>query len=180
MLGVVLLFVGAVLINNGYCILAKVDSKSMSVMQILFAFLVFIAMILHLIFAHVSPFAVVSDGFAKTDAIQWYAAACSGLFAFTYFWQAAMNLWNVDARPYGVYCAFVAINAFLCAYLSYINFDAGIRMAVIWVLWGLLWLTGTIEINCGKSLGKFVPWFCIFCGVFTAWIPAIMMITGAW
>ncbi len=179
MLGVVLIFVGAVLINNGYCMLAGVNKKSMAVMQVLFAFLVFVALILHLIFAHIMPFAH-SGGFASTDAIQFYAAACSGLFAFTYFWQAALNLWELDARPFGIYCLFVAINAFFCAYLSHINFDAGNKMAVIWVLWGILWLTATIEINLGKSLGKFVPWLCIFCAIFTAWIPGFMMITGTW
>ncbi len=180
MLGVVLLYVGAVLINNGYCSLAKVDKKSTAVMQIFAGLLGVIVQIITLVDGNFAPNAQGSDGFASTDTFQWYAAATGLLFAFTYLWQAAMNLFNLDNKPYGVYCGFVGINAIFCSILSFMNFDGDFRFTVIWLLWALLWFTAPIEIQLKKPLGKFVPWLAIICGVVTAWVPGMMMLVGIW
>ena len=52
-------------------------------------------------------------------------------------------------------------------------------MAIIWILWGILWLTGFIESVLKKEL-KFVPYLAIFEGIFTAWIPGFLMLTNLW
>ena len=180
MLGTCLLYVGAVLINNGYCGIAGVDGKSGAVMKIFAGLLGVIIQSLNLFWGNILPTAQGSDAFASVSTFQWYAAGTGFLFAFTYLWQAALALWDLDARPYGIYCLFVAINAVFCAYLSYINFDGDFRFTIIWLAWAVLWLTGTIEINLNKPLGNFTNWLAIFEGIFTAWIPGMMMIIGIW
>ncbi len=180
MLGVVLLYVGAVLINNGYCTLANVDKKASAVMKIFAGALGVVAQTITLVMANISPISQGSNGVVSVDTFQWYAAATGLLFAFTYLWQAANDLWDLDVRPYGIYCLFVAINAVLCSYLSYINFDGDVRFTFIWLAWALLWLTAPIEINLKKPLGKFAPTLAIVCGIFTAWIPGALMLVGLW
>lgn len=181
MLGVCLLYVGAVLINNGYCSLAGVDKKSAAVMKIFAGGIGIIIQTLNLLFGNIAPvFQGSINNFASTETFQFYAAATGLLFAFTYLWQAAMDLWDLDAKPYGIYCAFVAVNACFFSYLSYIQFDGDIRFTAIWLAWAVLWLTATIEINMKKPLGKFVPVLAIAEGILTAWIPAVLMLTGKW
>ena len=52
-------------------------------------------------------------------------------------------------------------------------------MAVIWILWGILWLTGFIE-NVLKKKLKFVPYLAVFEGIVTAWIPGFLILTNLW
>lgn len=180
MLGTCLLYVGAVLINNGYCGIAGVDGKSSAVMKVFAGLLGVIIQSLNLFWGNFVPVAQGSDGFASVTVFQWYAAATGLLFAFTYLWQAAIGLWDLDERPYGIYCFFVACNAIFCSYLSYINFDGDWRFTIIWLAWAILWFTGTIEINFKRPLGNFTNWLAILVGVFTAWIPGMMMLVGIW
>lgn len=160
MLGVCLLYVGIVLINNGFCRLYGVDGKSTAVMNIFTGALSIVINVLSLI-----------QG-------EYYAAATGLLFGFTYLFVVANNLFQLDTRPYGVYSLFVAINTLPCAWIDYAGGDT--KMAIIWILWGILWLTGFIECNMKKDLGKFVPYLAIFEGIITAWVPGFLMLRGMW
>ncbi len=180
MLGVVLIYVGAVLINNGYCQLAKVEGKSAAIMKIFAGLLGVIVQTITLVMGNIMPLAQDSTNIISVDTFQWYAAATGLLFAFTYLWQAAIDLWKLDSRPYGIYCGFVAINAIFCSYLAFIGFDGDFRFTLIWLAWAVLWLTAPIEINLNKPLGKFTPILAILCGIFTAWLPGALMLVGLW
>lgn len=159
MLGVILLYVGAVLINNGTCSLMKVNAGSTAALNVIVGLLL---TILNLI--------LVLNG-------EYFAAATGLLFAITYLFIAANNIWGLNLKPYGIYSLFVAINTIPVAYLV---FSQDWRMAVIWLAWGVLWLTGFIEGAAGKSLGKFVPVLAILEGILTAWIPGFLMLIGKW
>lgn len=160
MLGVCLLYVGIVLINNGVCRLYNITGKSAAVMNIFTGGLSIVINILSLI-----------NG-------DYYAAATGLLFGFTYLFTAFNQIYGLDMRPYGIYCLFVAINTIPCAIIDYQGGDAW--MAIIWILWGVLWLTGFIECNMKKDLGKFVPVLAIAEGIVTAWIPGFLMLRGMW
>lgn len=161
MLGVVLLYVGVVLILNGISRLYRIDERSASVMNL---FTGGLSLIINVI-------AVIQGDFFST--------ATGLLFGFTYLFIGINGIFNLDKRPYAWYSLFVAINTLPCAYLSYFQ-DGDWRMSVIWLLWGLLWLTAFIEIVLRKNLGKFVPYLAIFDGIFTAWIPGFMMLINLW
>lgn len=161
MLGIVLLYVGIVLILNGISKLYGVDEKSSAVMNI---FTGGLAVVLDVISAILG---------------EYYSVGTGLLFGFTYLFIAFNGIFKLDKRPYGWYCLFVAINTIPCSYISWVN-DGDWRMGIIWILWGILWLTAFIELVLKKNLGKFVPYLAIFEGIITAWIPGFMMLVEAW
>jgi acid-activated urea channel len=169
MLGVVLLYVGIVLINNGIARITDVDAKSASVMNV---FTGLLSIIINII-------TIVHGDFESIDSIgDFYSAATGLLFGFTYLFVAANSIFNLDNRLYGWYSLFVAINTIPAAYISFAG-DGDWKMAVIWILWGILWLTGFIENVLKKEL-KFVPYLAVFEGIVTAWIPGFLILTNLW
>lgn len=169
MLGLVLLYVGIVLINNGICRIYKIDSKSTSVINFFVGGLSVICNIV-----------VIIHGSLTNSAIEYYAAATGLLFGFTYLLIAIINIYNLDWRIFGWYSLFVAINTLPAAYLSYTDSSTqGFYFALIWLAWGVLWLTGFIESVLKIEL-KFVPYLAILEGIITAWIPAWLFFVKIW
>lgn len=169
MLGVCLLFVGIVLINNGMCSLYGVDKRSAAVMDIFTGTLSFIINVINLVQGN------------------YYAAGTGLLFCFTYLFVALNNLMdNKSPIPFAWFSTFVAVNAVIFGTIEgFLGCDAlGIvpdwRWAAIWYLWAILWGTSFVEDIIGKKLGKFVPCLQVFEGVVTAWIPAVLMLLQRW
>ena len=168
MLGVCLLFVGIVLINNGACTLMKVDGKAAAVMNIFVGSLsVFI-------------------NFVSLVKGNFYAAGTGLLFGFTYLFVAFIDILKLDTRPFAVFSTFVAINAVIFGFIEGITGSAAlgitpdIRWAIIWWLWAVLWGSAFVTDILKKDLGRFVPCLQIFEGVVTAWIPGILLLLGKW
>lgn len=168
MLGIVLLYVAIVLINNGICRITNIDGKTASVMNI---FVGGLSVIINVI-------TIVHGDFTGNTA-DLYAAATGLLFGFTYLFAAFNNLFNLDTRAFGWYSLFVAINSIPAAYLSYKDDTVDIAFTVIWIAWGILWLTGFIECVLKIEL-RFVPYLALLEGILTAWIPAWLLLTGYW
>ena len=176
MLGLVLLYVGIVLINNGICRICNVDGKSTAVMNIFVGALSVIVNIVTLVHGDITQ-TLDTNGDGNQD---FYAAATGLLFGFTYLFVACNNLFKLDLRPFGWYSLFVAINSIPAAYLSYnAGTSEGFWLAVIWIAWGILWLTGFIECVLKIEL-KFVPYLAVLEGILTAWIPAWFFFMGYW
>ena len=172
MLGVVLLYVGIVLINNGVARLTKIDAKSAAVMNI---FTRVLSVTLNILSIARGEFSTDTN----TSLVDFYSAGTGLLFGFTYLFVAINSIYDLDQRPYGWYSLFVAINSFPAAYISYAR-EGDWRMAIIWLLWGVLWLTGFIETVLKKDLGKFVGYLAIFEGIFTAWVPGFLILRNLW
>ena len=168
MLGVCLLFVGIVLINNGVCTLCRVPPKSAAVMN--------------LFTGGLSLFI----NFCNLVQGNFYAAGTGLLFCFTYLWVAFLDLLALDELPFHVFSVFVAINALVFGWVEGVagNVSLGIapdwRWAAIWWLWALLWGSSLPGGILKKDLGNFVPWLQIFEGVVTAWVPGVMLLLGVW
>ena len=160
MLGLVLLYVGIVLLNNGICRLSGIDDKSTSIMN----------WIVGGLSVTVNVIAIVQE--------EYYAAAAGLLFGFTYLINAVTKTKGLDPRVFGWFSLFVAINTIPAAIIDYNTGDW--KMAVIWILWGILWFTGWIETVAKKDLGKFVPVLLVVEGIITAWIPGFLMLRGMW
>lgn len=168
MLGVCLLFVGIVLINNGVCTLMKVSPKAAAVMNIFVGGLsVFI-------------------NFVSLVQGNCYAAGTGLLFGFTYLFVAVNNIFGLDPRPFAVFSTFVAVNAVVFGIVEGITgseslgITPDIRWALIWWLWAVLWGSAFVTDIMKKKTGKFVPVLQIFEGLVTAWIPGILILLGLW
>jgi acid-activated urea channel len=168
MLGVCLLFVGIVLINNGVCNLCNVDKKSAAIMNVFTGGLsLFI-------------------NFTNLVQGNYYAAGTGLLFCFTYLFVAVNNIFDLSGIPFAWFSTFVAINAIIFGtFEGFIGIEAwsitpDIRWAIIWYLWAILWGTSFVEDILGKKLGKFVPCLQVFEGIVTAWIPGVLLLLGKW
>lgn len=121
MLGVSLLYVGAVLTINGIGRLTEIDGKSLAVMNFFTGGLSVIANVILLVCG------------------EYYAAATGLLFGFTYLFIGLNAVFNLDGRVLGWFSLFVAINTVPAALLSLLQ-DADPLFFVIWLAWGILWL----------------------------------------
>ena len=168
MLGVCLLFVGIVLINNGMCNFYHVDGKSLAVMNIFTGGLSLFINFVNLVQGN------------------YYAAGTGLLFCFTYLFVAVNSIFKLSSIPFAWFSTFVAINAVIFGTLEgfigipYLNVTPDIRWAIIWYLWAVLWGTSFVEDILNKKLGKFVPALQVFEGIVTAWIPGVLMLIGRW
>ena len=168
MLGVCLLFVGIVLINNGICNLCNVDGKAAAVMNIFTGGLsVFI-------------------NFVNLVQGNYYAAGTGLLFGFTYLFVAANNIFKLNGKPFAWFSTFVAVNAVVFGTLEgfvgsqALGIEPDIRKAGIWYLWAILWGTSFVEDILGKKPGRFTPCLQVVEGIITAWIPGVLMMIGLW
>ena len=79
-----------------------------------------------------------------------FLAAQALLFAFTYWWLG----WNwytgrTDARAFGWYCLFVAINTIPFGYYTFVG-----NMPILgfnWIWWGLAWFMFWVILGIGKA-----------------------------
>jgi acid-activated urea channel len=164
MLGIVLLYVGAVLFVNGVGALGKVAPKSAAVMNLFTGGIAFIINVVNLIRA--------------SSPADYYGVGTGLLFAFTYLYVAISNWYELDGRGLGWYCFFVAITTIPSAYMSFLGGD--MRFTVIWLVWGALWYMFYLALAAGKDLGKLLPYSTIAVGVFTCWIPGYLMLISKW
>ncbi|WP_283703374.1 AmiS/UreI family transporter [Clostridium perfringens] len=159
MLGVVLLYVGIVLISNGIAGVQNIDNKSQSIMNL---FTGGLGLILNF-------FSIMQGNY--------YAGATGLLFAFTYLYIALNGIFNLDSRLYGWYSLFVAINSIPFGILS---MKTDMRIAIIWWAWGILWLTGWLSCVLKIELKKVPSILSIIEGIITAWIPGFLMLINLW
>ncbi|MCR5324267.1 MAG: acid-activated urea channel [Lachnospiraceae bacterium] len=168
MLGVCLLFVGIVLINNGVCRIWKVDPKAAAVMNIFVGGLSVIINVLSLIQGN------------------YYAAGTGLLFGFTYLFVAINNIFDLDTRPFAVFSVFVAVNAVVFGIVEGITGSTALgitpdwRWAVIWWLWAILWGSALFTDILKKDPGNKIALLQIFEGIVTAWIPGVLMLLKLW
>lgn len=159
MLGVSLLYVGAVLMCNGLGRLTGIDGKSVAVIDFFVGFLSVFINLLSII---------------QGD---YYSAATGLLFGFTYLFIALNAVFDLDGRVLGWFSLFVAVTAVPCAVLC-LTRDNDPIFFVIWLLWALLWFAIFLESVLNKNLGKFVPVLLVLEGIVTGWIPGFLLLTG--
>ena len=157
MLGVSLLYVGAVLTINGIGRLTEIDGKSLAVMNFFTGGLSVIANVILLVCG------------------EYYAAATGLLFGFTYLFIGLNAVFNLDGRVLGWFSLFVAINTVPAALLSLLQ-DGDPLFFVIWLAWGILWLLIFVESVLKKDLHHTVPVLLILEGIGTAWVPAWLLL----
>ncbi|MEO8248078.1 MAG: AmiS/UreI family transporter [Burkholderiales bacterium] len=166
MLGLVLLYVGAVLFINGLSMLGKIAPKDAAIMN-LFA-------------GGVSLFASLHQA-ASGHELSIGAAAFGLLFSFTYLWVAYGSLTGQDGRGLGWFSLFVAATAGL---ITIDQFQAAGTFSQYWI--ACCWAAWTVLWSCFFVIGALqrvtwtrpVAWMTIVQAIVTAWLPGYLMLSG--
>ncbi|RTL33239.1 MAG: transporter [Rhodocyclaceae bacterium] len=167
LLGLALLYVGAVLILNGLWMLGRIGDREIPVIN-LFAGGLSLLVALKLAFG---------DG---ADLASVKAAALSLLFSFTYLWVAINRYSGADGRGLGWFSLFVALTAVPVAVdcLRLANSPGEWWLGLSWVAWSILWLLFFLLLALNKPLTRLTACVAIGQGVLTGWVPGYLLLNG--
>lgn len=166
MLGIALLYVGAVLLVNSMMLLGKVSGKGAAPMNF---FTGGITLILNVFAVWKAP---------AGEPLVYYTAATGLLFSFTYLYVGINNALGLDGKGLGWYCLFVAITAIPTAALTFQSGD--FRFGVIWLLWSFLWFLFFLLLALDKPIAKFTGYITLAEAIVTCWLPGYLLLVGYW
>jgi hypothetical protein len=188
LLGVVLLYVGAVLVVNGIWLIgpARVTAASEAGAGSAEAHPTFIQnreiAVLNLFTGFVGVVAAVTlmiQGNSDGDLAQIRGGGYVLLFAFTYLWVAANNFLNAGGRAFGWYCLFVAITAIPAGIWSFANAQgnaASIYLGVCWFAWAVLWFLFFLLLALDRPVARLAGAVAVLEGIATAWVFGILLL----
>ncbi|QIM16982.1 transporter [Leucobacter insecticola] len=162
-----LLYVGAVLCINGLMLLGRIPRKAAAAMnlfvggmQVVFPTLIILQ----------------SGG----DELTILGASGLYLFGFTYFYVAWNELTGASGEGLGWFSLFVTGCAVVFGVLQFTRFDDPV-FGIIWFSWAVLWYLFFAMLALGReSLTKRIGWFALLLGVFSAALPAFLLLTGSY
>ncbi|MDB6178418.1 AmiS/UreI family transporter [Paracoccus sp. Z330] len=166
-LGFLLLWVGAVLFLNGLWLMGKIEDREIVVINIVSGL--------------VATAVAVQSAFGPgADAGSIRAAALTLLFATTYLWVAYNRLTQVDGRGLGWFSFFVALTLVPVILRAYAAASSGgeIWLATNWLIWAVLWFMYFLLLALGRPILKQTAWATVFAGIFTGWVPGILLLDG--
>jgi hypothetical protein len=194
LLGVVLLYVGVVLIVNGLWLLGQaraaeakptptaggggavaveshptyIENREVAVLNIFTGFVGVVAAV-----------TLAVQGNQNEDIASIRAAGYILLFAFTYLWVAFNQFLGVRGHAFGWYCLFVAVTAVAAGIYTFSNADgndASIYLGVCWFAWAVLWFLFFLLLALERPVARVTGWLAILEGIGTAWIFAILLL----
>jgi putative amide transporter protein len=189
LLGVVLLYVGVVLIVNGIWLIGQARAPAVAAGEEV------VAAEAHPTFIQNREVAILNifTGFigvvaAATQAVQGNIegdlASIRGagyilLFAFTYLWVAYNQYANAGGHAFGWYCLFVAITAVVAGIFTFSNADgnsASIYLGFCWLAWAVLWFLFWMLLSLDRPIARVTGAIAILEGIATAWVFGILLL----
>lgn len=164
MLGLVLLYVGAVLFVNGIWLLDRITSREVAIMNV-FTGLVGLV---------VAVFAVAAQDLPSVQLASYVL-----LFAFTYLWVAYNQFITAEGSGLGWYCLFVAVTAVPVSIitLSDTGGDTFLTwLGLSWAVWAVLWFLYFLLLALKRPIQRIAALVTIFAAVATAWVPGFLFI----
>jgi putative amide transporter protein len=188
MLGVVLLYVGAVLCINGIWLIGQarvasageagataaessplfIQGREVTVINVFTGFVGVVAAV---------TFMIHGDSDDDIDSIR--GGGFILLFAFTYLWVAANAFLNAGGRAFGWYCLFVAITAIPAAIYTFNNAngnDASIYLGIDWLAWAVLWAMFFVLLALDRPIARITGAVAILEGIGTAWVFGLLLL----
>ena len=188
LLGVVLLYVGVVLIVNGIWLVGQaraaeaapagggtvatnptfIDNREVAVLNIFTGFVGVVAAV-----------TLAVQGNQNEDIASIRAAGYILLFAFTYLWVAYNQFMGVNGHAFGWYCLFVAVTAVAAGAYTFSNADgndASIYLGVAWFAWAVLWFMFFLLLALERPVARITGWLAILEGIGTSWVFAILLL----
>ena len=161
LLGLALLYVGAVLFLNGIWLMGRIGDKEISVINV-FSGGITLLIALFLAFGSIK------------------AAGLTLLFTFTYLW-VAWNRWNdADGRGLGWFSLFVAITVVPVALDTLANAGSvwDVWFGLCWAAWAVLWFMFFLLLAMQKPIAKVTGAVTSVQGVLTGWLPGFLLLEG--
>jgi hypothetical protein len=167
LLGMALLYVGAVLFLNGLWILGKVGDREISVINILVGLLT----------ASVAVYLAFGPA---ADANSIKAAALTLLFSFTYLWVAWNRYNEADGRGLGWFSLFVAITIVPIGWETLTSAQTAwdIWFGLCWFAWALLWFLFFLMLAQQMPIARATGAVTVAEGVLTGWLPGFLLLQG--
>jgi putative amide transporter protein len=193
LLGVVLLYVGVVLIVNGIWLIGQarvaeaqaapaagggavaleshptfMENREVAVLNIFTGFVGIVAAV-----------TLAVQGNQNEDIASIRSAGYILLFAFTYVWVAFNQFLNVRGHAFGWYCLFVAITAIAAGIYTFSDAngnDASIYLGVCWFAWAVLWFMFFLLLALERPIARITGWLAILEGIGTSWVFAILLL----
>ena len=160
MLGLGLWYVGFALMINALWMMGKIDAKAAVPMNI-FVAAVQIAGVARVVATGATP-------------VEYYGAAATLLFTFTYLYVAATNIWNLDVKGLGWYCLPVSIIAVPAGVFA---MQCGaVGLAILWWMWAILWHQFFQLLALGKDIGVATRRFTMVNSVVTLLAAWLMLV----
>lgn len=160
MLGIALLYVGAVLFVNALWLLNKAEAKSTGVLNAFVGGLIIVM--------------ALSNQFQAKDMPGHLATAQSLLFGFTYLWVAISCFFSLDNKALGYYCLFVAIVTVPSSLLTFRAGDS--RFGMIWLMWGFLWFLFFLLLGLGKQITKATAYVTLIVAIITGVVGYLILV----
>lgn len=192
LLGVVLLYVGAVLVINGIWLIGQARAADLRTAaegtpgEIVSSHPTFIQnreiAVLNIFTGFIGLVAAVTlavQGNQDEDLASIRGAGYILLFAFTYIWVAVNQFLNAGGHAFGWYCLFVAITAVAAGLFTFDNAagnDASIYLGVDWFAWAFLWLLFFVLLALERPIARLTGWVAILEGIGTSWVFAILLL----
>lgn len=107
------------------------------------------------------------------------AAAYILLFAFTYLWVAYNQFSPVNGHAFGWYCLFVAVTAVVAGIYSFVDADgnaATIYLGFDWLAWAILWFMFFLLLALERPIARITGYVAILEGIGTSWVFAILLL----
>jgi len=189
LLGVVLLYVGVVLIVNGIWLIGQarapaaaggeevlaaeahptfIQNREVAILNIFTGFIGVVA---------AATLAV--QGNIEGDLASVRGAGYILLFAFTYLWVAYNQYANAGGHAFGWYCLFVAITAVVAGIFTFSNADgnsASIYLGFCWLAWAVLWFMFWLLLSLERPIARITGGVAVLEGVATAWVFGILLL----
>jgi len=167
LLGLALLYVGAVLFLNGLWLMGHIADREIAVINIFVGGLTLL----------IALFLAFGPG---ADAGSIKAAGLTLLFTFTYLWVAYNRFHDVDGRGLGWFSLFVAITVVPVAFdtLAGATSTWDVWFGLSWAAWSALWFMFFLLLALGKPIAKITGAVAAIEGILTGWIPGYLLLDG--
>jgi hypothetical protein len=166
LLGLTLLYVGAVLFLNGLWLLGRIGDREIAVINIFVGGLTLLV--------------ALYSAFVENDAASTRGAALTLLFTFTYLWVALNRFNGADGRGLGWFSLFVAITLIPVTIGAFAQASSTLSMwlAFCWAIWAILWFLFFLLLGAQKPIARLTGQVTVATGIITGWMPGLLILEG--
>lgn len=165
-LGLSLLVVGVVLCLNGIWLTGRVQDREIILINAVAAVIFFAIALLSTL--------------AAQQPSDFLDVAMTLLFGTTYLWVAYNRAVGAGGEGLGWFSGIVALSAAPMAVRLMLQAGGAFDywLAACWAAWAGLWFVYFLSLGLKIDMPRTVPAATLFCGIFTGWLPGLLVLHG--